>query len=196
MCRYSVTDGFVGEYHLAHPGRFALGGFGLVIVAAAGVTPEGRMATGTSACGPTSTFRGSPGWSTSCTRRGRRPDQPAHAGAKASSLRPWDDTGPVTTETARPGEASWPTVSVSAVPAGPGRPTPPALTVAELAEVRDAFVAATGVQVRAEAELPTVAVGLIVDAHQAEAIVADGSADLVAIAREAQDDPNFAPRRP
>jgi 2,4-dienoyl-CoA reductase-like NADH-dependent reductase (Old Yellow Enzyme family) len=47
-------------------------------------------------------------------------------------------------------------------------------------------------QVRAEADIPTVAVGLIVDAHQAEAIVAGGSADLVAIAREAQDDPNFA----
>jgi 2,4-dienoyl-CoA reductase-like NADH-dependent reductase (Old Yellow Enzyme family) len=47
-------------------------------------------------------------------------------------------------------------------------------------------------RVRAEAEIPTVAVGLIVDARQAEAIVAGGSADLVAIAREAQDDPNFA----
>jgi 2,4-dienoyl-CoA reductase-like NADH-dependent reductase (Old Yellow Enzyme family) len=47
-------------------------------------------------------------------------------------------------------------------------------------------------QIRAEADLPTMAVGLIVDARQAEAIVADGAADLVALAREAQDDPNFA----
>ena len=45
---------------------------------------------------------------------------------------------------------------------------------------------------RAEADIPTVAVGLIVDPRQAEAIVTDGAADLVAIAREAQDDPNFA----
>ena len=36
------------------------------------------------------------------------------------------------------------------------------------------------------------AVGLIVDAEQAEAVVAGGQADLVALAREAQDDPNFA----
>jgi 2,4-dienoyl-CoA reductase-like NADH-dependent reductase (Old Yellow Enzyme family) len=36
------------------------------------------------------------------------------------------------------------------------------------------------------------AVGLIVDARQADAVVADGHADLVALAREAQDDPNFA----
>jgi 2,4-dienoyl-CoA reductase-like NADH-dependent reductase (Old Yellow Enzyme family) len=47
-------------------------------------------------------------------------------------------------------------------------------------------------RIRAAADIPTMAVGLIVDARQAEAIVADGAADLVALAREAQDDPNFA----
>ena len=49
----------------------------------------------------------------------------------------------MTAENARPGEEPWPTVSASAVPAAPGWPTPHALTVDELAEVRDAFVAAT-----------------------------------------------------
>ena len=34
MCQYSVTDGLVGDYHLVHLGRFALGGFGLVMVEA------------------------------------------------------------------------------------------------------------------------------------------------------------------
>jgi 2,4-dienoyl-CoA reductase-like NADH-dependent reductase (Old Yellow Enzyme family) len=47
-------------------------------------------------------------------------------------------------------------------------------------------------RIRAEAEIPTVAVGLVVDAEQAEAVVAGGLADLVALARQAQDDPNFA----
>src|SRR3954469_6879589 len=46
MCQYSVTDGFVGDYHLAHLGRFALGGFGLVLVEATGVTAEGRISHG------------------------------------------------------------------------------------------------------------------------------------------------------
>jgi 2,4-dienoyl-CoA reductase-like NADH-dependent reductase (Old Yellow Enzyme family) len=49
-------------------------------------------------------------------------------------------------------------------------------------------------RIRAEAEIPTMAVGLIVDARQADAVVTSGAADLVAIAREAQDDPNFAAR--
>jgi 2,4-dienoyl-CoA reductase-like NADH-dependent reductase (Old Yellow Enzyme family) len=47
-------------------------------------------------------------------------------------------------------------------------------------------------QIRAGSGIATMAVGLIVDARQAEAVVADGHAELVALAREAQDDPNFA----
>ena len=46
-------------------------------------------------------------------------------------------------------------------------------------------------QVRREAELPTAAVGMITDAHQAEGIVADGSADMVFLARELLRQPHF-----
>ena len=46
MCQYSVTGGFAGDYHLVHLGRFALGGFGLVIVEATGVTADGRISHG------------------------------------------------------------------------------------------------------------------------------------------------------
>jgi 2,4-dienoyl-CoA reductase-like NADH-dependent reductase (Old Yellow Enzyme family) len=314
MCQYSVTDGFVGDYHLVHLGRFALGGFGLVIVEATGVTPEGRISHGDVGLWSDEHVPGLARIADFLHAHGASAGiQLAHAGAKASSLRPWDGSGPVTSENGRPGEAPWPTVSASAVPVGPGWPTPHALTAPELAEIRDAFVAATrralaagfdvvelhaahgyllhqflsplsnrrddgyggslearmrfplevvdavraawpddkplfvrvssvdgsrdgltvedtvafarelkargvdavhtsggglgggwehpigygyqvpfAARVRAEAEIPTVAVGLIVDARQAEAIVAEGSADLVAIAREAQDDPNFA----
>jgi 2,4-dienoyl-CoA reductase-like NADH-dependent reductase (Old Yellow Enzyme family) len=46
--------------------------------------------------------------------------------------------------------------------------------------------------VRKEAEVATMAVGLILDARLAEDIVAGGKADLVALARPALEDPNFA----
>ena len=46
--------------------------------------------------------------------------------------------------------------------------------------------------VRKEAEVATMAVGLILDAKLAQSIVAEGKADLVALARPALDDPNFA----
>jgi NADPH2 dehydrogenase len=46
--------------------------------------------------------------------------------------------------------------------------------------------------VRTESGLPTIAVGLITDAHQAEAIVRDGRADMVALARAFLYDPRWA----
>lgn len=49
-------------------------------------------------------------------------------------------------------------------------------------------------EIRREAEIATMAVGLIVDGEQAEEIVAKGSADLVALGRELLADPAFAYR--
>lgn len=47
-------------------------------------------------------------------------------------------------------------------------------------------------RIRAEAKIKTAAVGLITTAEQAEQIVADGSADIVALARQFLRDPYFA----
>lgn len=46
-------------------------------------------------------------------------------------------------------------------------------------------------EIRRAAEIPTMAVGLIKTARQAEAIIADGQADLVALGRQMLDDPSF-----
>jgi 2,4-dienoyl-CoA reductase-like NADH-dependent reductase (Old Yellow Enzyme family) len=46
MCQYSAVHGYANDWHLVHLGRFALGGFGLVIVEATGVLPEGRITYG------------------------------------------------------------------------------------------------------------------------------------------------------
>jgi 2,4-dienoyl-CoA reductase-like NADH-dependent reductase (Old Yellow Enzyme family) len=46
MCQYSAQHGLANDWHFVHLGRFALGGFGLVIVEATGVTPEGRISYG------------------------------------------------------------------------------------------------------------------------------------------------------
>jgi 2,4-dienoyl-CoA reductase-like NADH-dependent reductase (Old Yellow Enzyme family) len=46
-------------------------------------------------------------------------------------------------------------------------------------------------QVREGADIATAAVGLITTAEEGEAIIANGDADLVALAREALDDPNW-----
>jgi 2,4-dienoyl-CoA reductase-like NADH-dependent reductase (Old Yellow Enzyme family) len=46
MCQYSAVDGLADDCHLVHHGRFALGGFGMVIIEAAAVTLEGRISHG------------------------------------------------------------------------------------------------------------------------------------------------------
>jgi 2,4-dienoyl-CoA reductase-like NADH-dependent reductase (Old Yellow Enzyme family) len=143
MCQYSVTDGFVGDYHLVHLGRFALGGFGLVIVEATGVTADGRISHGDVGLWSDEHIPGLARVADFLHSSGAAAGiQLSHAGNKASSRRPWDGGGPVTPSNARPGESPWPTVSASAVPVGPDWPTPHPLTVDELGEIREAFVAA------------------------------------------------------
>jgi 2,4-dienoyl-CoA reductase-like NADH-dependent reductase (Old Yellow Enzyme family) len=46
-------------------------------------------------------------------------------------------------------------------------------------------------RIKAETGMPTMAVGLITSAHQAEAILAEGKADMIAIARAFLDDPHW-----
>src|SRR5688572_28988358 len=125
MCQYSVTDGRVGDYHLVHLGRFALGGFGAVVVEATGVTPEGRISPGDVGLWDDAHVPDLARVAALLREHGSVPAiQLAHAGGKASTHRPWDGGGPVTTENARPGEAPWRTVSPSGVPVGEGWPEP------------------------------------------------------------------------
>ncbi|WDR03801.1 NADH:flavin oxidoreductase/NADH oxidase [Devosia algicola] len=46
MCQYSAVDGFANDWHFANLARFGMGGFGLVIAEASGVSPEGRISYG------------------------------------------------------------------------------------------------------------------------------------------------------
>ena len=46
MCQYSAIDGFANDWHMVHLGRFAIGGFGLILLEATGVTAEGRISYG------------------------------------------------------------------------------------------------------------------------------------------------------
>ena len=43
MCQYSAKDGFVGDWHLVHLGKFAQGGAGAVFVEALPRLPGGKM---------------------------------------------------------------------------------------------------------------------------------------------------------
>ena len=154
MCQYSATDGFVGAWHSAHLGAFATGAPGLIMVEATGVVPEGRISIGcptieddahAKAFAPMIDFAHSQG-----VKMGI---QLAHAGRKASTMRPWD-----TTRMAEIGEGGWQAVS-STDKAFEGYPAPRALTVAEIAQLVKEF---------ADAARRAVAVGFdVVEIHAA-----------------------------
>ena len=147
MCQYSARGGLANDYHLAHLGRFALGGFGTVIVEATAVVPEGRI-----------TYADLGLWSDEhIAPLARIVDllhaqgtvagiQLAHAGRKAASPIPWrkgfDETED---EKPRVSFEDWLPVGPSAVSHAPDSPdykVPHALTAPEMDALRDAFAAA------------------------------------------------------
>ncbi len=154
MCQYSAADGLVGAWHSAHLGAFATGAPGLIMVEATGVVPEGRISIGcptieddahAKAFAPMVEFAHSQG-----VKMGI---QLAHAGRKASTMRPWDEK-----RMAEIGEDGWQAVSSTAV-AFEGYPAPRALTVEEIGQLVKDF---------ADAARRAVAVGFdVIEIHAA-----------------------------
>ncbi|MEX0287233.1 MAG: NADH:flavin oxidoreductase/NADH oxidase [Paracoccaceae bacterium] len=58
-------------------------------------------------------------------------------------------------------------------------------------KIEEGFQIPFAQQVRAEADMPTMGVGFLWDAARCEEIIANGEADMVALARELLDDPNW-----
>ncbi len=108
MQMYSTAEGVVGDWHLVHLGRFALGGAGLVMVEATAVCAEGR-----------STWHDNGLWNDDQVAAFRRITdfvhsagaacgiQLQHAGRKSASQSPWHGFGPLTPADAARGEAPW-----------------------------------------------------------------------------------------
>lgn len=146
MCQYSARHGLANDWHLVHLGRFALGGFGLVIVEATGVTPEGRISYGDmglwnddqiAPLARIAAFLKSNGAAAGI--------QLAHAGRKASTPVPWrgrfDETE---AEKLELGFEAWTPLAPSALIHAdkPGFTTPRAMSEDDIAETINAFVAA------------------------------------------------------
>ncbi len=137
MCQYSAVNGVVGEWHRAHLNSFATGSPGLIMVEATGVVPEARISI---AC-PTinddvhaAAFK--PMIEFAHSQNVKIGIQLAHAGRKASTMRPWDDH-----RMANADEGGWQSVSSSAI-AFHGYPEPRALTIQEIHQLTVDFVAA------------------------------------------------------
>jgi 2,4-dienoyl-CoA reductase-like NADH-dependent reductase (Old Yellow Enzyme family) len=138
MCQYTAEGGLPTDWHLVHLGSRAVGGAGLVIAEATGVSPEGRISpwdTGiwsdahADAFAPVARFVRGQGAVAGI--------QLAHAGRKASTDAPWRGGKPLG---AHP--LAWQPVGPSAVPFDEGHAVPREMTAADIDKVVDDFAAA------------------------------------------------------
>lgn len=141
MCQYQATglDGMPTDWHLVHYGARAAGGFGLIMVEAAGISPNGRISNQcvglwndeqASAWRPIVDF---------CHAQGSAMGvQLIHAGRKAATYPglPGFESGSIPVD-----DGGWVTVAPSAEPF-PGLAPPEALTVKEINGVVADFAAA------------------------------------------------------
>ena len=145
MDMYSAVDGVPNDFHLVHLGTRALGGAGLVFTEMTCVTREGRISPG---CTGAYLPEHEPAWkrivdfvhgfssAKICLQLG-------HSGPKGSTKLMWEGMD-------EPLEAeNWPVVGPSAVAYAPKNQVPRQLSRDEMDAIRDAFVRAAQMAVRA-----------------------------------------------
>jgi 2,4-dienoyl-CoA reductase-like NADH-dependent reductase (Old Yellow Enzyme family) len=140
MCEYSAIDGVPNDWHFVHLGSRAVGGAGLVMTEATGVSPEGRISpddTGiwndeqAEAFARIAAFIRSQGAHSGI--------QLAHAGRKGSTQAPWNG-GKAIPPHAQNGWVPW---GPGSVPFHAGDPPPRAMTTGDIEKVIADFAGAT-----------------------------------------------------
>ena len=143
MCQYSAHEGHLDDWHLAHLGRFAIGGAGIVFTEATAVQKRGRITHGCAGLWTDSQIPGHARVAQFALRNGAIPAiQLGHAGRKGGMQRPWFGNGPLNDDDLARGDMPWTPVGPSTLPVAEGWPVPHALTVAEIGELLDDYEAA------------------------------------------------------
>ena len=149
MDMYSASDGVPGDFHLVHLGSKALGGAGLVMTEMVCVSPTGRITpgcTGIYTAEQEESWRRVAGFVHGQTRA-KIGIQLGHSGRKGSTRLMWEGMD------APLPEGNWEVCGPSALPYTAQSQTPRELTAAELAEIKDQFVAAARAAGRAGFDL-------------------------------------------
>jgi 2,4-dienoyl-CoA reductase-like NADH-dependent reductase (Old Yellow Enzyme family) len=138
MCEYSSVDGFANDWHLVHLGSRAVGGAGLVLTEAIAVTAGGRISPQDLGIWKDEHVEELTRIARFCNEHGAQfGTQLAHAGRKASTKRPWDGSGAVTSA-----DGGWTPLAPTAIPFDASYPVPQALDEDGIAAIVAAFAAA------------------------------------------------------
>jgi 2,4-dienoyl-CoA reductase-like NADH-dependent reductase (Old Yellow Enzyme family) len=140
MCQYMAVDGVINDWHRVHLTGLARGGAGLVILEATAVSPEGRITPACVGLWNDAQAQALVPVVEAIKAAGAVPGiQLGHAGRKASANRPWEGDDHIAEGDPR----GWPTIAPSAIPFGANLPkVPAAMTLDDIARVREDFVAA------------------------------------------------------
>jgi len=140
MCQYQAIDGLVNDWHLQNYAGMARGGAGLVIVEATAVAPEGRITPDCTGIWNDELAQAFIPIVKAIKQHGAVPGiQIAHAGRKASANNPWEGDGHIANDAPR----GWQTIAPSDIAFGKHLDKQPeAMTLEDIARVRDDFVAA------------------------------------------------------
>lgn len=131
MCQYSSEDGFANNWHLVHLGSRAVGGAGMIIVEATGISPEARISPQDLGIWRDEHMDKLREITSFMKANGAVPAiQLAHAGRKASTKVPWKGRDMVRFE-----DGGWQTVAPSAIPYSDHYPQPVALDLAGINKV-------------------------------------------------------------
>jgi 2,4-dienoyl-CoA reductase-like NADH-dependent reductase (Old Yellow Enzyme family) len=138
MCQYSADDGCMNDWHFVHLGHLAYSGAGLLMVEATHVTRDGRITHGCTGLYNEHNEATMARVIANCRRLSKSPIgiQIGHAGRKASSQVPWEGR-----DYLRADQSPWPTLAPSPLPFGEGWHVPRELSVREIHDLVDAFVA-------------------------------------------------------
>ena len=139
MCQYKAENGIVGDWHFQHYSRFAFSGLGAAFIEATGVSQDGRIGHGCTGIWNDEQISGM----SKIVNVFKQYNcvsgiQLAHAGRKASFLRPWDGASPIIKDDSK--EPAWQTIGPSAVPVNNVSPIPKAMTIEDIDRVKGDFI--------------------------------------------------------
>lgn len=139
MCQYSAEDGLPNSWHLVHLGGRAVGGAGLIIAEATGVSPEARITPDDLGIWNDEQMEAFKPIVAFIKKNGAVPGiQLAHAGRKASHAAPWNGGKGLTAQ-----QGGWTVLAPSAIAYAETSPTPKEMTKQDIAQMVSDFGAAT-----------------------------------------------------
>ena len=140
MCQYRAVDGLPNDWHLVHLGSRAMGGAGLVMAEMTDVSREGRISPG---CAGLYLPEHVQAWKrivdfVHAESEAAIGMQLSHAGRKGSTCLLWEgEDEPLP-------EGNWPLIAPSPIPYKPHSQVPKEMTRADMEQVAEDFVRATG----------------------------------------------------